>query len=372
MTLAVTGRWPSLPHWRQPDAVPIGVDFGAEHLNMLQLMPGTVLPARVQAAVSLRYPTDRVTLFGQPQELRRLVRSAMLSSGFIGKRIFSTMPPGAVRILPLTVQVNAGQSETQAITKATREQLGSAINDAVVDYYHVRGIEADGAERQVLVAAARHSDVVAYLDAIRGAGLDPVALDIGPAAIARLLAALHRDDYDQSIVLINFGVEKSFLTVVWGRRLLLDREIDFCETQLTARLSAALGLSASVARAMLREHGVGGAERVASTVDATQPDMSQTLREILHPEFAQLAEELSRTQVYVASRTRGSLVSQIYLNGSIARYPNLSARIRELVTLPVALLNPFDAFDGSWTQPSPLDASLALAAGLALRGRQRG
>ncbi len=372
MTPTAPRRVPGLPHWGQPEAPPIGVDFSGEHLNMLQLAPGTAMPARVQAAVSLRYPSDRQTLFAQPRDLRRLVRTALLSRGFIGKRIFSTMPPGAVRILPLTIQVHPGQSESQAITKAAREQLGSTINDAVVDYYHVRGIDAESTERQVLVAVARRVEVVAYLDAVRGAGLDPVALDIGPAAIARLLGALHWDASDQSIVLINFGVEKSFLTVVWGRRLLLDREIDFCETQLTARLTAALGVTAPVALAMLREHGVGGAERAAYSANAAQPDISQTLREILHPEFSQLAEELSRTQVYVASRTRGSLVSQIYLNGSIARYPNLSARIRELVTLPVALLNPLDAFDGSWTPSMPAEGSLALAAGLALRGRQRG
>jgi type IV pilus assembly protein PilM len=83
-----------------------------------------------------------------------------------------------------------------------------------------------------------------------------VALDIGPAAIARLLAAM-QERLRQSVLLINFGASKSYLTVIWGRRLMLDREIDFGEMQLVDRWRARSGWTAEVALALLREHGIG-------------------------------------------------------------------------------------------------------------------
>ena len=93
-------------------------------------------------------------------------------------------------------------------------------------------------------------------------------------------------------------------------------------------------MSTERVRALLREHGIG-TPAGAPQGGGAQPDIGRTVREILYQEFAALAEELVRTQVYVASRTRGSSISRVYLNGSVARYRHIGERIGELVRLPV-------------------------------------
>lgn len=356
---------------KTPAAAPIGVDFAAQRLNMLQTGPapeGVV----VRAAVSLPYPVERAQLLANPKLLKTFVREALGAGLFAGRRVIAVLGPSEVRILPLTVHVPSGQSESQAVARAVREQLGAAAAESVVDYYAVRSVEAAGTEKQVLAAVAESGTVLAYLDALRGAGLEPVALDIGPAAIARLLAAM-QEDFGQSVLLINFGASKSYLTVIWGRRLMLDREIDFGEMQLVDRLSRALGLSSEVALALLREHGIG-TPAGAPHGGGAAPDIGRTVREILYQEFAALAEELVRTQVYVASRTRGSAISRVYLNGSVARYRHIQQRVEELVHLPVELLDPFKAFHGAPPPGAPGSDThgIALAAGLALRGEAHG
>jgi Tfp pilus assembly PilM family ATPase len=265
----------------------------------------------------------------------------------------------------MTVVVGPGAREEQVVAKAAREQLGDAFDGAVIDYYQVRSADGAAAERQVLVAVAQKPAVLNFLTMLESARLRPVALDIGPAAIARLLAALHQDDYAQSVMLINFGVVKSFLTVIWGRRLMLDREIDFGEEQLAGKLATALNLAPDAALAMLREYGIGTRVNGATPVQA---DVARAIREIVYPECVLLAEELARTQVYVASRTRGSTVSCVYLNGSLARYPNIQQRIGELVALPVRVLNPLEVFGAATDPRLELQPSIALATGLALRG----
>lgn len=357
------------------DAAPIGVDFAAQRLNMLQTCPSPRGPA-VRAALSLPYPVERAQLLADPKLLRHFVRGALAAAPFAGRRVVSVLAPSEVRILPLTVHVPNGQSEQQAVARAVREQLGDSVTESVVDYYQVRSVEAAGSEKQVLAAVASSASVLGYLEALRGAGLDTVALEVGPAAIARLLAAM-QDDYEQSVLLINFGASKSYLTVIWGRRLMLDREIEFGEMQLVDRLSRALGLSTEVALALLREHGIGtpaGAQLGVTAGGGARPDIGRTVREILYQEFAALAEELVRTQVYVASRTRGSAVSRVYLNGSVARYRHIQERVAELVRLPVELLDPFKAFQGAPSgMPGGSDThAIALAAGLALRGGPHG
>lgn len=373
MNLRALGRRLAHPIVGRRPALPIGIDFAAERLNMLQMESRDGVPV-VRAVISMPYPGERDALFADARVLKSFVQAALSGAPFVGRRIYSALPPGDVRILPLTVQMAAGQNEQQAVAKAARDHLGVSLTEAVVDYYNVRSTEAEGSERQVLVAVAQQQKVLAYLDVLRAAGFDPVALDIGPAALARLLAAMQREDHEQSVLLVNFGVGKSFITVVWGQRLMLDREIDFGEVQLTSKLAKSLGLDPRIALALLREHGIGGPSRGQHTDGAAQLDFGRTIREILHPEFALLAEELSRTQVYVASRTRGSSVSRVYLNGSAARYPNIQARIREFVALPVDVLDPFDAFAAEPAVMTNRDVGngIALAAGLALRGSSNG
>jgi type IV pilus assembly protein PilM len=78
-----------------------------------------------------------------------------------------------------------------------------------------------------------------------------------------------------------------------------------------------------------------------------------------------------RTQVYVASRTRGSAISRVYLNGSVARYRHIQQRVEELVRLPVELLDPFQSLPRARPLSTPVGSDthgIALAAGLALRG----
>ena len=358
-----------------PAAPPIGVDFAAERLNMLQLAPNSPEGGRggVCGAVSVPYPVAREQLFAEPRLLARFVQAALAQAPFVGRRAYCALAPADVRILPLTVVLAPGQTEAQAVARAAGEQIGMAVDDSVIDYYQVRSIDGDSTERQVLVAVAQRAQVLAYLAQLRDAGLDPVALDIGPAAIARLLAAMQREDLNQSVLLINFGVNKSFLTVIWGRRLMLDREIDFGEVQLAGKLAASLAMAPEIALALMREHGIGARSQAHPGGASPQQDISRTIREILHPEFAVLAEELVRTQVYVASRTRGSTLSRVYLNGSLARYPDIQERLGELVALPVEILDPFAGFS---TQPADrwpgVGPSIALAAGLALRGAPRG
>jgi type IV pilus assembly protein PilM len=353
---------------------PIGVDFAAERLNMLQIEEAEQdgMPL-VRAAVSLPYPVERARLLADQRALKGFVREALSAGGFAGRRVVAALAPSDVRILPLTVHVAAGQSEQQAVAKVVRDQLGTAATDSVVDYYQVRSVDATSPEKQVLAAVASDAHVHAYLDTLRGAGLDPVALDIGPAAIARLLAAM-QEDYENSVLLVNFGLSKSFLTVIWGRRLMLDREVDFGKAQLVDKLARALGLEPGIAEALLREHGVGSAARTAQVEAGSQADIGRTIREILYGEFAALAEELVRTQVYVASRTRGSALSKVYLNGSLARYPHIRERMEELAHLPVEVLDPLRAFRTapSFSPSNTVAPGIALAAGLALRGRGHG
>jgi type IV pilus assembly protein PilM len=354
---------------RSQPARPIGVDFAATRLNLVQ---AELRDARwhLRAAASLAYPMPREALLAAPRELLRFVDAALKLAPFQGRRVVAALAPADVRILPLTVHLSQGQSEAQAVARAAAEQLGERAPQHVIDYYQVRGADMDGGERQVLLAAAPRERVLGTLAMLESARLTPMALDIGPAAIGRLLATLHGSDVGQSVALLNFGAARSYLTVIWGRRLMLDREIAFGEETLAGAVAGALDLPLETASNLLREQGIGA----RAGDDGQHGELRRAIRTILHPACQALADELAHTQVYVASRTRGSSISRLYLNGSLAHYPAIAERIAELIDVPVHLLAPLGAFPLSTPDAVATEAatSIALATGLALRGDANG
>lgn len=348
--------------------MPIGVDFSAETLHMVQCERHASGLA-IRAAASVPYPVERSALLADRKALKKFVRGALASAPFQGQRVYSALPPADVRIVPLTVNVSNGQSEATLVIKALREKLRSDLSSEVVDYLQVRSGDGAGTEANVLAAVAPRDKVLAHLQQLDEVGMEPVALDIGPAALARLLATMQQGDHEHSVLLMNFGAERSYITVVWGRRLILDREVEFGEARLAVRLASALGIDRNIALSMLQKHEPSNAAQHGTP---TTNDMTRAIDEILHSEFAAMAEEIGRTLIYIASKTRGRAAKTMYLNGSLAHYPYVVMRMKKLVDVPVELLNPFSMLQaptaaayGTSLVPAK---GIALATGLALRG----
>ena len=348
-------------------ANPIGLELAFEKLHMVQMEAASAGPRRIRAAVSLPLPCSREDLLADPQQFRALVRRALARRPFSGRQVVSCLPPSDVHVMTLAYHRAGGESDAAAIVRELRERLKTELDNAVVDYVAIRGDSADAIERSAIVAVAPRERVLAYLGAIRGAGLEPVALDIGPAALARLVSAFDVDERYANTLLINFAQEKSYLSVVWGRRLILDREFDFCESRLVARLCKTLDMSRETVLRLLYERSIDG------TADAPASDaVAQTIGEVLRPEFATLAAEVNKTLIYTASKTRGQSVERVYLLGSVARYPHAAGLVQKMISIPVEVVNPFSVFsarpDAAVLKELDPIAGIGLATGLALRG----
>lgn len=348
----------------------IGLDLATDRLNLVQFRGEAGSPV-VRAAASLLQTMPRAQLLADPVALKALLREAFDRHGFTGRRVVSCVHASELRIFPVTASVAAGQDEAAVLAADLRARLGAEIDSAVVDYLPIRSDDAEPTRRDALVAVAPRARVMAYLEALERAGLEVCALDIGPAALARLIAHVNQADartqYPNTLA-INFGRNRSHLSVIWGQRLILDREIEFAECALLSRVTRALGVDDDMAQRLLLDKGLH-ADPGRSGEDA---EIARTLTEVLRPEFAALVAEVNKTLIYTASRSRGRGVDQIYLLGSAGRYPGVGRLMQELLAIPVEVLNPFRTFRSPMLaadldQLKPI-AGIALACGLGLRG----
>ena len=342
----------------------IGLYLGREHLNLVQLRPGATGPA-VRAISSITHSADLQQMRSDPRPLKKLLKQAFRGQPFSGKRVVTCLPNELVKILFLTYPALPGVPDADSVVRELRGRVPGGLEGLVVDYLSVRQ-DNPSRPKEAIVAMADRDKVIAYLDVLSSAGLTVVALDIVPAALARLMSRMVSQDpaAPQNLMLINFGSRNSYLTVVWGHGLMLDRPIEFGDARLLTRLKTVLGMPEPAAEQLLLGTGFLPAARRASE--------SHDLKEVLRPEFAALAAEVNKTLVYTASRTHGRTVDRIYVTGSVASYPGIEQLLKEQFSVPIEILDPLSHLphrlsDARVSELRPL-SGLAAAAGLALRG----
>ena len=353
---------------------PIGLDLTQEHLNLVQFdaVDGQAL-LRAVAAVPL--PQERETLLADPRGFARLLREARGAGAFRGRQVVTCMPPTLVRLSMVSYRYKGEGSDAQAVAELARERLGADVDDCVVDFLPVRSRGEHDGERAALLAAARREDVLAYLELLRHAGLRVQALDIGPAAVARAVTMAHDGHDEDNVLTVNFGRERSYLTVFSGRRLILDREIALGANAISETVATGLDMRPAEAVELLTRYGLAGSARHAALqIGAAADDdgISATLSDILRGRLLELRDEIGKAALYAASHTRGAGIRAVLLLGGVARWPRFAPALGVVLDLPVAIMDPLSSLRSAPGVKLPADAGvlsgLTAATGCALRG----
>ena len=353
---------------------PIGLALGDERLNLIQMEQGASGP-RIRAALSIPYPDSRAVAIASPKAFRAVVRAALKAGRFIGKDVVTCMPPDQVRIWLTNYRMTNDRSEAATIMALAMERLQGAADEWIVDYIPVRRDSVDAVEREAILTCARREHVLEHLQFLESAGLEVQALEVGPVAVQRLMAAVAASTTEENLLTVNFGRERVFLTVFAGRRLMVERVSKLGEHTLLRRLARDLQMNTDEARTLFYRYGlmpVSGRLRSADKRSDHDAEIAAVISSILKPCLMELAEEVQKVVVYTASRLRGAAVDHVYLLGSVTRWPGVAETLNQMLALPVDVLDPLAAFTTRADVNAPampaVTAGLSLATGNALRG----
>lgn len=343
---------------------PIGIDFGTNGIRLVQFCKrdGKVVPC-ASAFVSV---TDDIR--DSVKQTRLLLRKALRKHGFVGNEVVACLPPADVKIMMISYLHQAGKQDEEMIVQRIAERVDDDINHYVIDFLMIRPQVKDGQERSVLVAMAPRDSVVAYLETLRKAGLAVKVLEIEPTAIRRLITVQHGHDHKANLMTVSIGRAHTYITVLSGRRLIYERDVNFGEQQLIELLCSELELDEAEVRTMLvrdqrLEVDISDGEQNLSVTDA--------LYSVVKPLFMGLLEDINKAQVYAASETRGMPVEHVYLTNRVATWRGIEDFIDKLIEVPVSVLVPFEGFDSAHAFNMDTDPRGAVVAGMALHGLTR-
>ncbi len=341
----------------------IGLELSLTELHMVQLCRhGEGL--RVSAHASVPYDGDLAALLADHGRFAKLVRKGFKQARFAGRRVVAAMPASYTQVKPVSYQSAGRDGDAAAIARLMHERLGDVISEFVIDYMPVQTLY-EGREKLALVAICREETVVSFLDMLHKARLTVTALEIGPIAIQRLITALQRLRPPQNTLVVNCGREKSYLTLLSDSRLLSDDEVDFGEDLIVQRVCSALHMSPEIALELLQQINLDPAR---SPTDLKTERNAEALTEIIKPQLAKLVAEIQRGLMFAQSESRGTRTDQVYLLGSIARWPGTARLLSSLTGTPVSTLpDPLALFSDETDGEHPPAPALAVASGLALR-----
>jgi type IV pilus assembly protein PilM len=319
----------------------VGLHLGGDRLSAAQ-MHCTPAGVTLSALGSLELGCPWYAMLGEPRRFRHALKRFWAEHGFRGSDVVAAMPQEQLKVFTVDYTPAQGQTDAEAVASEVKDRMKGKAGGLVVDFMPVRQTSPEERSREAVVAAAAREDVTAFLDFLHRAGLQVSALDIAGMALKRVVswAGTGSTPNLQNALLVHIGAASTQLTVVWGRRLMLDRSIEFCEQRLTSRVVRLLGVAEPEARRLLTEHGL-------ATSGVSRAEMDGVLREIVGAELALLNAEVNKTLHYAASKTRGTGVERVLLVGAVARFPGVAELLSKALGLPVEVLDPLSAFSHS-------------------------
>jgi Tfp pilus assembly PilM family ATPase len=343
---------------------PIGLELGPEHLALVQL-EATPEGPRVRAALAVPYPEPRERMLAGEGALRPWLRELRARHQIRGARVVTALPSDETRLMVANYQARSDADEPHLILDLVEERMPGARASSVVDFLPIR-THGEKHDRSALVAVAPRQAVLRFLGVLEGAGLEVEALEIAPLAVRRLLSWALGGEEGDNVAVLQLGPRGSAITVLWGRRLILYRELDFGTELAVEQVRGALEVSAEGARLMLSEYGVSSA--LSGDEVPRAREIAATLADILKPGLGEIAEEINRATVYTASKTLGAVIDRVFLLGAPCTWPGFDHLLGSLISPPVGPLDPDGLLPERARPGVRLTPDCALAIGFALRG----
>lgn len=326
-------------------AVELSVDEGArpvlEAFGQVGLRPGAVVDGEVR---------DQAQVVGAIQRL-------WSEGGFHEKRVRL----GVAGLRAITREVDMPTIPLGELDEAVRFQADqvvpfplelTSISSKVVAHH----TDEEGAEQlRVLVAAAHTQMIDRLLAAVRGAGLEPVSIDLDTAALAR---ALDDPAFTDPEVLVSVGAGLTLVVIYQGGHLQFIRTIDMAGDSVTEALASSLDLPVPDAEALKRSLGRPGVtDRRAEPVAAGA--------------VGDLVGEIQNSIRFFASLPGRVAPTRIQLTGGGAGVAGFFERLEAATDMPVVPATPLSRIDTGKLpvtegQLAAIEPTIAVPVGLAL------
>lgn len=214
----------------KPVLSPIGVDFGAGSLKVLQVMQGTFKePARLVYAATVPTPPellgkDADRLAFQVDALHAIVRAG----GFKGKRAMCVVSSRRTFVQHIQVPVVGAGTVADRVRDQILTQASCGPESLIVRHVEAGEVKRQGQMKvEAICFILPRQTVLGHMDALRSAKLDPVGIHSEHQALVRTFDPITKRDEDDELTSLyaDLGATTTKLVIAHGRRIVLAKTV---------------------------------------------------------------------------------------------------------------------------------------------------
>jgi type IV pilus assembly protein PilM len=319
---------------------PIGIDAGAHALRMVQFRAASGGGLILQAACRIELDSLDAPATGAAR-LAAAVRQALAGHPFKGRQAVLALPAACVHAKSVRLPQMPDSDLSQALQWEAKDRFGFEVGPAdqtggggQLVWFRAgevrRGTEV---KDEILLFAVEGGALADAIQALAGAGLRLLAVDLAPCAIGRCLggaagAGMPRANLPSggATAVLDLGHAGAQFFILRGQDLVFFKRIESGGRALNEAVAAKLGISPAEALQMRARLMTGAA---AGETDALARAVSDAIRAPLE----ELARELDMCMRYYVMTFRGARPEFLALTGR----QSASAEIRGLLAATLGL-----------------------------------
>jgi type IV pilus assembly protein PilM len=272
-------------------------------------------------------------------------------------QVITAVPGPAVIVKKVVLPAQSPHGIDSAVLSEASHLIPDSLDNVNLDYQVIDTIE-DGNKMEVLVVAVKRDIINSYTGAIRGAGLEPVLVDVDYFALENMYELNYEQAGDSPVALVNVGARYSSINILKNGRSTFTGDVPVGGAEYTDTLVRQLGISPENADQVKRGRNAGGVD-----VTSAEPLLTGVT------EF--ISDEIQRAISFFWTAATDEPIGSVVLSGGPARMPGLVAHLQDRLQTTVEVADPFRhvRVDGKVDRGliEECGPALAVAVGLATR-----
>jgi type IV pilus assembly protein PilM len=241
---------------------------------------------------------------------------------------------------------------TSAIQYEAEKYLPFNISEVVLDFHIVGEVSEQAPEEagtmQVILVAARRSEVERLANAAREAGIQLNAIDVDIFALTNLFAFAEPEAKDHTYAVADFGAVDTSLGILSKGELVFSRDIAYGGNDLLEFIKRKLNVSQEEALKILTKPVPGtagtGSENLSRNVPGTEGNTEG--EGILEEGLNRLFQELkSSINYYYNQHENAAPIEKMFISGGFSKLVLLKSSLEKQMEIPVSTWDPLPRFE---------------------------
>lgn len=340
----------------------VGLDIGSGSLKLAEILEtNTGYQLNHFSEISLDKGTIEEGILVDPDALTQKVKALFKGSGLQSKALVVSLS-GHAAIAKKVTFPNMEEAEMRDMIheEASKYLPFDNMDDVNFDFQIMGQNEYNPHQMDVMLVAAKKDVIADFVEAIEGAGLTVMIMDVDTFCLETVYEANYDFDPADIVAMVNIGASITNINVVKGGVSIFTRDFTLAGNMITEAVQSGRNMTFEA----------------AETMKISGPDADDAARSAFHSSLLSHADpictEIERSIDYFRSTSGGDSIKKILLSGGVAAIPGIAGDLTQRLGIETEILNPFRKIDFNKKNLSPerideIRPIAAVAVGLALR-----